>query len=46
MGYKKAQQKQREPSVIVKEDWKVIEEIEFQRLSKLSLPMNQEPDDL
>lgn len=31
---------------MVKEDWKVIEEIEFQRLSKLSLPMSQEPDEL
>lgn len=38
--------KQREPSVIVKEDWKVIEEIEFQRLSKLNLPISQEPEDL
>lgn len=41
-----AQQKQREPSVIVKEDWKVIEEIEFQRLSKLNLSIGSEPEDL
>lgn len=32
--------KQREPSVRVKDDWKVIEEIEFSRLSKLSLNVN------
>lgn len=38
--------KQREPSVKVKEDWKVIEEIDFSRLSKLSLPSISEPTDL
>lgn len=38
--------KQREPSVRVKEDWKVIEEIEFSRLAKLSLPGIEEPVDL
>lgn len=38
--------KQREPSVRVKEDWKVIEEIEFSRLSKLSLPGIDDPVDL
>ena len=36
--------KQREPSVRVKEDWKCIEEIEFSRLSKLSLNVN-DPND-
>lgn len=39
------QQKSREPSVRVKEDWKVIEEIEFSRLSKLSLNVKN-PDDI
>lgn len=38
--------KLREPSVKVKEDWKVIEEIEFSRLAKLSLPNISEPVDL
>jgi len=38
--------KQREPSVKVKEDWKVIEEIDFSRLAKLSLPSVKEPKDL
>lgn len=38
--------KQREPSVKVKEDWKVIEEIDFSRLSKLSLPNVGAPVDL
>lgn len=38
--------KQREPSVKVKEDWKVIEEIDFSRLTKLSLPNIHEPVDL
>lgn len=38
--------KQREPSVKVKEDWKVIEEIDFSRLSKLSLPNVSDPVDL
>ena len=36
----------REPSVQVKEDWKVIEEIEFQRLSKLNLLLSDDPTDL
>ena len=39
------QNKQREPSVRVKEDWRVIEEIEFSRLTKLSLGVD-EPTDL
>ena len=38
--------KQREPSVKVKEDWKVIEEIDFSRLAKLSLPSVSDPVDL
>lgn len=42
----KMQNKQREPSVRVKEDWKVIEEIEFSRLTKLSLPSVEDPTDL
>jgi hypothetical protein len=36
----------REPSVAVKEDWKVIEEIEFSRLSKVNLPLSDDPVDL
>lgn len=36
----------REPSVQVKEDWVVTEEIDFSRLSKLSLPLAEEPVDL
>ena len=35
-----------EPSVKVKEDWRVIEEIDFSRLAKLSLPSYGEPVDL
>lgn len=42
----KNQTKLREPSVRVKEDWKVIEEIEFSRLAKLSLPNVEDPVDL
>ncbi len=38
--------KQREPSVRIKDDWKMIEEIEFSRLTKLSLPSVGEPQDL
>nr|ALS04678.1 hypothetical protein [Pseudodiaptomus poplesia] len=38
--------KSREASVTVKADWRVIEEIEFNRMSKLSLPNVAEPDDL
>lgn len=30
--------KSRQPSVQVKPDWKVMEELDFHRLSKLSLP--------
>lgn len=36
--------KQREPSVRVGDDWKVIEEIEFSRLSKLSLVVDDPVD--
>lgn len=42
----RAQTKQREPSVQVKDDWKLIEEIEFSRLTKLSLPISEDPIDL
>jgi translation initiation factor 3 subunit D len=41
-----APSKQREPSVRVKENWRVIEEIDFPRLAKLSLPSVAEPTDL
>ncbi|CAF2113009.1 unnamed protein product [Rotaria magnacalcarata] len=40
------QAKQREPSVRVREDWQVIEEIPFTSLSKLSLPSISEPHEL
>ena len=38
--------KSREASVTVKSDWIVVEEMDFPRLGKLSLPSVQEPDDL
>eukprot|EP00088_Acartia_fossae_P035904 TRINITY_DN3702_c0_g1_i2.p1 TRINITY_DN3702_c0_g1~~TRINITY_DN3702_c0_g1_i2.p1 ORF type:complete len:548 (-),score=137.59 TRINITY_DN3702_c0_g1_i2:328-1971(-) len=38
--------KTREASVTVKPDWIVVEEMDFPRLSKLSLPNVAEPDDL
>jgi translation initiation factor 3 subunit D len=40
------QAKQREPSVRVREDWQVIEEIPFSSLAKLSLPTVSEPQEL
>jgi translation initiation factor 3 subunit D len=40
------QAKQREPSVRVREDWQVIEEIPFSSLAKLSLPNVGEPEEL
>ena len=36
----------REASVQVKDTWKVVEEMDFPRLSKLSLPNIEEPEDL
>jgi hypothetical protein len=42
----KQQAKQREPSVRVREDWQVIEEIPFSSLAKLSLPNVSEPEEL
>ena len=39
-------QKFRNASVMVREEWKVIEEMDFPRLSKLSLPSIGEPEDL
>ena len=38
--------KAREPSVKVKDDWRIVEEIEFSRLAKLSLPSVDTPVDL
>jgi len=38
--------KSREASVIVKDSWIVVEEIDFPRLGKLNLPNVAEPDDL
>ena len=38
--------KMRESSVTVKPDWKVIEEMDFPRLSKLSLPNVEDGTDL
>lgn len=40
------QQKNRDASVTVKNDWVMIEEIDFARFSKLSLPNVKEPEDL
>jgi len=40
------QVKQREPSVRVREDWHVIEEIPFTALAKFSLPTVGEPEEL
>ena len=39
-------QKFRSASVMVREEWKVVEEMDFPRLSKLSLPNVEDPDDL
>ena len=39
-------QKFRNASVMVREEWKVVEEMDFPRLSKLSLPSVGEPEDL
>ena len=36
----------RDASVQVREDWAVVEEMDFARLTKLSLPTVAEPDDL
>lgn len=43
---KKAPIKNRESSVMVREDWEVVEEMDFPRLSKLSLPSVGEAVDL
>ncbi|CAF0891085.1 unnamed protein product [Adineta ricciae] len=40
------QAKQREPSVRIREDWQVIEEIPFATLTKFSLPSINEPEEL
>jgi hypothetical protein len=40
------QAKQREPSVRVRDNWQVIEEIPFSSLSKLNLPNVSEPEEL
>lgn len=40
------QVKNRDASVTVKNDWVMIEEIDFTRFSKLSLPNVKEPEDL
>lgn len=40
------QTKQREPSVRIRDDWKVIEEIQFSGLSKMSLPSVGEPEEI
>ncbi len=42
----RGQMKNREASVTVKADWKSIEEMDFPRLSKLSLPNVKEAEDL
>lgn len=40
------QAKQREPSVRIRDDWQVIEEIPFSGLSKMSLPSVGEPEEM
>jgi len=42
----KGQMKNREASVTVKSDWNIIEEMDFPRLSKLSLPNVKDAEDL
>jgi len=44
--YSRVQIKQREPSVTIRPDWVVLEEIEKAQLLKLSLPSVSEPEDL
>ena len=38
--------KNRDASVTVRDTWAVVEEMDFPRLSKLSLPNVEEPEDL
>ena len=38
--------RQRDASVLVRDTWEVVEEMDFPRLSKLSLPSVAEPEDL
>ena len=38
--------KDRESSVVVRDTWKVVEDIDFLRLTKLSLPTVETPEDL
>ena len=38
--------KHRDASVQIKDDWPVVEELDFPRLSKLNLPDIKEPEDL
>ncbi|CAD5124348.1 DgyrCDS12637 [Dimorphilus gyrociliatus] len=45
-NYGKPQQKNREASVQVRESWKFMEDMDFPRLAKLSLPTINEPEDL
>ena len=40
------QVKNRESSVIVQPSWRIIEEMDFPRLNKLSLKLTKEPADL
>jgi hypothetical protein len=44
--FSKQQTKQRDPSVRVRDDWQVIEEIPFSTLTKFSLPNISEPEEL
>ena len=46
IGLEQMQVKNRESSVIVQPSWKIIEEMDFPRLGKLSLRLNKEPQDL
>ena len=44
--HRSAPVKNRDASVMVKDTWTVLEEMDFPRLGKLSLPSVAEPDDL
>jgi len=44
--FSKQQTKQREPSVRVRDDWQVIEEIPFSTLTKFNLPNISDPEEL
>ena len=46
ISFFKAPIRHRDASVQVKDDWAVVEDMDFPRLTKLSLPTLDEPEDL